>query len=64
MCVHTGELFKLGMVHEAIIHSCIKEVSTLYVYISGVYQHVHKYMYMYIVKTARSNYPLQSSLYL
>ena len=24
---YLGELFKLGMVHEAIIHNCIKEVN-------------------------------------
>ena len=26
----TGELFKLGILHEAIIHSCIKEVNGHY----------------------------------
>ncbi len=27
MTLYSGELFKIGVLHEAIIHSCIKEVS-------------------------------------
>ena len=30
--VSVGELFKLGMLHESIMHQCIKEVVNLHVY--------------------------------
>ena len=65
MCTIAGELFKLGMVHEAIIHSCIKEVSNKYPTIVGVLIFEKQYQtmvctyirYWYICTCVRSTAP-------